>query len=240
MKLVGTIHLDLEGPRRLKALLQKDQPSIITIEAPDGIAMEELKQKVLEKREINAGIVKNSPLSDSFKSLLLELSLVHRYELLETLKYSQQKGAELYLVDIPAMVDHFFLEFDSESLDALAQTIHPDNASFAYDQVRKRFVNASNQMYHSVDEYVAKLENVGENVQRALCGNVNLKLLNPNFQENRESYMVSQILARQPTHHFGGLAHVFDMADPYLVVPRLFERMEELDLTRMKLCEVDR
>jgi len=124
MKLIGTCHLDLEGPRRLKTLLDRLKPNSISIEAPHNMEVQELidmfcKEGIKLKKQ-----VVDSNLPDNLKQYFFEWVSCRGYELIIPVEYSRDNGATIYLVDHPNVLDQQKLSTSHNLI--LSDTISPN------------------------------------------------------------------------------------------------------------------
>src|SRR3989344_8442223 len=101
MRLLGTIHVDIEGPRRLEKVLRTYSPSVITIEAPNDKSIDELRTIFLGRRERRLQLLRQMNLPSSLERLFADFISSYAYEILVPIEYQRTAGAEVYAVDIP-------------------------------------------------------------------------------------------------------------------------------------------
>lgn len=93
--LIGTVHKDLNGPRRLKRALNQEQPAILTLEATQAFI--ELEEKG-ESSHIIDTLAKNNA-SEQIVSYFKEIDETANYEYKASKEYVQEKGIQLHLID---------------------------------------------------------------------------------------------------------------------------------------------
>lgn len=93
--LIGTVHKDLNGPRRLKGALHKEQPAILTLEATQAFI--ELEEKGESSHIIDA-LARNNA-SEQIVSYFREIAETANYECKISKEYVQEKRIPLHLID---------------------------------------------------------------------------------------------------------------------------------------------
>ena len=119
MILVGTIHTDLEGPRRLECLLNKYQPRTIALEAPHNYKLEDIIPLISNAKKMLRKKMKRNPNATELEFGLLD-SL--NYEWLISFKYAGLTGSKLYPVDcIPIELDVNFFVYSTYNMMAYVE-----------------------------------------------------------------------------------------------------------------------
>jgi len=101
MKLIGTIHYDIQGPKRLEHILNKEMPEKVSVEFYKAKDIKEAQSLVLKNREKRKKEIKKWNLPKLLKNFAYRISESYGFELTTTIRYAKKTGALLYLVDEP-------------------------------------------------------------------------------------------------------------------------------------------
>ncbi|MBI1972140.1 MAG: hypothetical protein HYS53_02465 [Candidatus Aenigmarchaeota archaeon] len=210
MKLVGTIHTDLEGPRRLRRLLDRFQPEIITVEAPAGIPVEESLRIYEERNKRNARLVESLKGPKNIKQFYAEMCMLGVYELAVACGYAQGGKAQVYGADHPNYQRLFEYGGEETFLSVLKKefsSMDPRMGSTPLALLRARYIASVDKGY-SDPQAIKKMESrVAPDAKKSFEDIKQLVGVNP---EEREQFMADEIRRRKPQLHVGGIAHVFE------------------------------
>ena len=205
MILIGTVHTDLDGPKRLERILEKYKPRVITIETPNNISLNDFIY--YEKRRINQckDYVKNLELSENKRKLLLEILDNVHYESTILRDYAQLNSSEIYPVDIDESqlqepMDESMMKFGLISM--LLRSINGSDLD-TFEILRKRYITSMANYYDSFYKEISTYHYsnpISDN-------NLQAEIIEDNF---REQFMADKISRIKPDMHIGGFAHIFD------------------------------
>lgn len=223
MILIGTVHTDLDGPRRLKCILEKYKPRKITVEMPKN-KLEKILNDFSEFRSIAKKNFEKVYGGTEIIKLINELIQIYGYEFNTTYDYAKSTGAELYAIDYmksanmksPNYVEGFHYIIDClisswsiyKDLDADAWSRHYKNSVTA-------FYNRTNKAIYSIESFY------------------------PDITSRRERIMAKRILRIMPEMHIGGFSHIFDEHLAGVNIIPLHKRLGNVPSEKIRLCEVD-
>ncbi|GEM_PF-5165489 len=240
MKLVGTIHCDLEGTRRLELLLSKLKPQRITIEWPADKSVEEIETAIINSRQLKIEVARNlTDVPNIVKGLLVDLFANIGYDVLVPIQYAKANGLEIFPVDHPMPTLDVSPNDGSSFISALKAglgNLPPEIERVSYQSFREVFVREFDRAYfdptvfHRLDEYLAERNGVSDRSELA-----NLKI--SEFEEKREDFMTRRILDLKPDLHIGGIAHIFEGYFDRDTFRPLYKRLEDAVSTKIRLCE---
>lgn len=232
LKLVGTVHVDLNGVYRTKRILDKYRPENITIEWPSNYDIDTAMNvsKMIQNYPEQVSI---SKIPDFMKQYLIKFYENMYFELKVPLQYmNETDGVEVHFVDTPrnftlkekldftSMDDKTIQAYErmpNDSMDIIMNTM--DEAYFDYERLKK----ISSPFDAQLDDEYRKI------------------LTEPTFIEKREEFMFQQISEIMPDIHFGGIWHVFgfNSAPPNESKP-LYKRLIEngIAFEPVRLCDV--
>ncbi|MBI4177675.1 MAG: hypothetical protein HY516_04925 [Candidatus Aenigmarchaeota archaeon] len=237
MKLVGTLHNDLEGPRRLRRLLDYLSPEAITIEAAAGFPLDEMVRKISENNRRKSRAVNSINGPQNMKQLYTELCELGGYEILVSVEYAGIRGVQIHGADHPQTsvlldydTDEIFLEIVKKEFGGM----RPEVARIPYSTLRRRYTEHFNKGYYDPHVITAMDQRMSPDAKAALKKATEHEGLEP---EVREQFMADEIRRKNPQLHVGGLSHVFE-GYPLGVTP-LFMRLGGIVSERMRLSEAD-
>jgi|SRR3989338_240784 len=98
MILVGTIHSDWKGSKRLERILEEYKPNVLTVEAPNFGSIDKLMSVIESSKEKLIGnIPKNS--YDSYRKLILKAIDSYCFEITASITYAKSKDCNLHFID---------------------------------------------------------------------------------------------------------------------------------------------
>ncbi len=228
---VGTIHLDIKGPKRLRNLLERYKPIKISIEYPKRQSINEAEQRLLNLQRIRETQAKNSDLPDNLKQIAIELAKAIGYEIIIPIQYHKEKCIEIYFVDhIDRPVICEEKDFAEKFRIGLGDIVEKLK-KVPHKELRKYYVQMIDKCYHNPNLFNKLMEDLPEEEVK-----FPEKLTEEEFQEQREQFMADELFRIQPDLHIGGLEHIFREGD-FLLVPSLYQRLGNAITKRMKLCE---
>ena len=235
MILIGTVHTDLDGPKRLERILEKYKPRVITIETPNNISLTDFIY--YEKRRINQckDYVKNLELSENKRKLLLEILDNGHYEATITRDYAQLNNSEIYPVDIDEsqvqeLLDESMMKFGLISI-LLGSIAGSDLDTFK--MLRRRYITSMANFYNSFYNEISTTHYSNP----ISYNNLQAEIIEDNF---REQFMADKISRIKPDMHIGGYANIFhEYLFGYPVIP-LHKRLGNKVKERIRLCDVDK
>jgi len=239
MILIGTIHQDIEGTKRLENLLNKIKPKIITIEWPTGKSLEEIEKEILDYRSKNIQILEGSEMPRSIKKFFIEFVSNSNYETLVPIQYTKKTGAKVYLVDHPKILS----AGDSKKVylaEVLLKDSHYKEYKKTYNEIKKHYTESISKLYLEHKH----VKDLGKKVAKDMTNKEKMKfveskqtkmLLDVNFEEEREEFVSKEILRINPDVHISGMSHVFKKRS--LDIKPLFKRLGNKVSERIKLCD---
>ncbi len=102
--LIGTVHGDLNGARRLERALHVERPDVLTLEANQKVA-EYLEKNSAEDREMILSIIKGRGVKPETLTFFGEILPTRAYELDVCRAYAAKTGVPLHLIDDPSIID---------------------------------------------------------------------------------------------------------------------------------------
>jgi hypothetical protein len=224
--LIGTSHLDLKGPERLEKILGFVRPDIILAEGKEEIA----RKRIAEHAQLdgNSSVIRSSLASmygDRADRILQFFSMMH-YEAWVSHQYQDSNpGTQLFFYD----------PFRTDDLKA------------AQKHGLGNMVDDAGNAAESFEEWVANLD-FEDHQRRTEEGYTNpsvqwlkenspvpFERLNIERDEKAERRIRELIGSAHQMVYIGGVAHIF--GDYH---PNLFDRLADLNPTRVKLSEVDK
>ncbi|MBI2970805.1 MAG: hypothetical protein HYY37_00120 [Candidatus Aenigmarchaeota archaeon] len=247
MKLIGTIHRDFEGPRRLQYVLERLQPQRMTVEAPSNFSPADARNFFLQYRANRLPVVQSTDMPQTLREFYTELCWVGGYEALVPIAYAENAGREVFMVDSPrpGLLDFDEKGFRKELEDEIAKFAHWNEMS--YDTVRSRYDALIDTSYHTplvllgglipaVRYAMAQRSRAALDRLRTSITGGRWKRKETVMEVEREQYMADEIRRVNPDVHIGGLAHVFGVLDS--PVARLYSLLGDLVDERIRLCDV--
>ncbi len=242
---IGTIHYDIEGPKRLEHLLERFKPKIITVEYPHTASLEEVAVLNQEAQQKRAALIPKMDLPQVIKEFLTEMNTVLGYDILIPLKYAEEKGAEVYGIDHPNVLpqfdpkdtsdETFFVGFSTSLKESLGGQIPKELESMDYTTFRAAMTNKLfDRAYHDPTIWKEIERQMSEKQRQRgeeLLGHLNAI----SFAVKREQTMADEIEKREGDMHIGGLDHIFDYFPP--VSMPLYLRVGTLFTQRIRLCD---
>ena len=249
MKLIGTHHLDIEGPKRLEHLLSKNKPEVITIEAPADKTIKEAKKDMSDKKQklkdfifkvlLESKILGKNAISKYF----FETWDVYLYDTSIPISYAQKNDCKIYFVDDPGFNKLFSVVEEKLESAVIKQTISglvslateddiKDINDEGYKKFRSDILKDSDEMYDS--QVIPKIFNgIVEGLSGALGmpSETTIYLLG-----NREQSMARKIKSIKPDIHIGGFTHVFGEY-PSIPIESLYQRLDNSVSERIRLCD---
>ena len=221
MILIGTSHIDIQGPERLEHLLKQIQPKIIIVEVPVNFSLDDIAKQIIEGRATQIQRVQATNTHEPYKQLMSNIYAVRGYDALVPIEYARKTGAEVYPVDIQSNRDIIINE-DEQLLSIL--TMIYGSHRLPYEQLRKVFIDWHERMFYSPDALK----------KWALSFGFKVKVEN-GPEEKREQTMAKQTLEKNPDVHIGGLTHIF--GDSTLPTTPLYLRLGDIVSQRLRLSE---
>lgn len=241
MDLIGTVHCDIEGTRRLEYLLSRLKPKQITVEWPVNKSLDEIEEEILLGREKKVEAVGSlTDVPDVVKRFFVEFFSNSGYDTLVPIQYARANDLDIFPIDHPQVMP--VAQGDSEDysgfviglrngLGELPQGIE----RISYNEFRRLFSKEFDRAYfdpsiiHEIGKYISErnVQNTGELVH----------LNDPRFEEQREQFMTDQILRVRPDVHIAGIAHVVDGYFERDSFQPLYRRLGEVVSDRIRLCE---
>jgi len=240
MILVGTVHIDIEGPNRLMKLLEKYNPEIISIECPSNRSINEVIEYIDRERTEMSSQVNNSNLPENLKKLVLEYVSCSHYEAPTAIDYAKKSGSKLHFVDYPGMV----LQKEFDISDALttgnmtAEEIERLN-KMPYDTFRAACVKQTDKTYFNYEFMAALTKNMSKKSLDKLI-EFTKQITNEKFAEDREEFMAIKISELKPSMHIGGMIHMFEYEGNISSITPLYKRLTNIPIQRIRLCEPDK
>ena len=231
MLLIGTVHIDIEGPKRLEHFLNKYAPRKITVEVPKGRSVSEIEYMTLRERENRVKQVQQAGLPPQVQTLLEEIEQATGYEAIVAIQYAKRTGAELYFVDIPKIFD---IAESNKKITFDESMKHVKNIT--YEQFREAYVKAIDSGYFDPLALAQILQNVPEEILEAPAKDY-APILEDKFWDEREQFMADEIARIQPDIHISGLAHIFEEFSLKPGMKSLYQRLAKYSPERVKLCE---
>ena len=254
MKLVGTIHVDLEGPRRLEHLLQLHKPGVVTVECPRNLSIDETVNLFLARRAVSAEVLESTEMPAFLRDYYKEYFSILGYEIVVAAEYAREEGAQIYPVDHPDIAKLMSFEVGKEALikelkevaDAallqLAQS-QIDASKITYAQARPGIVKQIDMTYFDPDLFKKLVGSM--DITRKQTENMLIRLSeqqrrifsDPAFGEEREQSMANAVLERNPDMNIGGVAHILEGPTEALNVVPLYARLGNKVTERIRLCD---
>ncbi len=253
MKLIGTIHYDIQGPERLEHILNKEMPEKISVEFYKIKNIKEAQSLVLKNREKRKKEIKKWNLPKPLKNFAYRISESYGFELTTTIRYIKKTGASLYLVDNPKMKkyyesDSFLRSLIKELMNSLVKRWSKNNKNNILrnnlnltpkteldNLVKNReicYIQFFDGFYYKKNPRILKIfEELPEKVYQEIKSDI-FKTKN---KEKRENFMAKEIIKNMPEIHIGGFSHIFD--DSVLSVGILYKRLEKYVTERIRLCD---
>ncbi len=210
--LIGTVHNDFDGPRRLEKILEVLQPDQVTVEYDQNRAINYHQLQVWLK----TGIVTEEKLARvflrEFSGTYLETSRrvvrVADYEYGVSLEYCQRRGINLHFSEELASAETEIVLKDSQIWQYLNSFLNlpPEEA-----------INHISQLYQKIDEE----EIASSELERFALES-----------RDKSTEKVIRALDRRVVQ-VSGATHVFGAYD------NLYQRLQDLNPTRIKLCDAD-
>ena len=236
MILIGTIHSDLEGPKRLEYLLNKFNPKIITIEFPDNFTIEEAEKFISNGKNQSRKEIKGFGLPENSKRLNYEGVDIISYECIVPIEYSKKSNSNIYFVDHPdiSSITKKKTEPSKTKINKLKE-LYGLVKDFSYEDLRRIIVENFDKAYNDKDILKMILK------YNPLSGEefFEKEFFEKEFQEKREQYMANKIIKIHPDKndiHVGGMGHIFGDYD-FIEVKLLYERLGNLVTKRIRLCD---
>lgn len=253
MILIGTIHIDLNGPKRLETILNRFRPKKVSIEWPCNIDLREVvnqiqanKQSLLQQlRKLKLDLPSN------VLDLMYEENEARGYEFIVPNKYCTRNGLELLCVDHPAISDERefkipeslpqnpYEEVLRELYSQLSSEVISELKNVPYDEFKKRYSKLLDKAYWDSDFLDELDKQIPQWYQQLYMNFLGPYLNDPVYIEEREKFMAEKLLSLKPDIHIGGAGHIFEGGYPIEeagVVP-LFKRIGDSQIIR--LCEAD-
>ncbi len=228
MILVGTVHYDLDGPRRLEHLLRRFAPRQISVEYNGS-----LKGIVID-HEFNkadaAEAVKKVDLPENLKQLFVEAASIYGYEVRIPLLYSltvHHRGIATVDDNRPIRPR---IDIDKELkylIDAINRR-RPINPELPYEHLRKSTVAYFDRAYND-GQIFEEIEKMFEELE--------IEVPEIEDPERRERVMAENIIGLRPDMHIGGMLHAFEYPDVEHSVTPLYKRLGDMVTQRIRLCE---
>ena len=240
---VGTIHFDIEGPTRLKHLLDTFQPKTITIEAPYTVSLDELADHICKLRVARLALLKTTDIPTVIKDYIHDLITIMGYDLVVPINYARKNSALIYGIDHPNIIpageissipdqEPFFKEL-KDVFEISLSSLSIDFSKIRYKDLKLVFVEQMDRGYINPkiwDKIQQLLKPLTQQRLEASLGYMREK----EFAEDREQTMTAQIQKRNPDVHIGGLDHLFDFN--HVVIP-LYQLLGDLVTQRIRLCD---
>lgn len=236
MILVGTVHIDLEGPKRLENLLFRIKPSLVSLECPKGMTEEEIRDLIMRDRREVRSIVEQSNLPAIFRQLMLEYSDIRGYDIIAPLDYCKKTGSEAIFVDHPSIFVGYSCDGLKELLEEQGKGIPEKTTKIPYDVFRKSVVAQWDRAYYDPQIFYEITKNLPQKSQEIITLGTE-HLSKEGFEEEREQFMTEEVSASRPNLHIGGMAHIFEGFDLGVSVKPLYARLKDSVEERIRLCE---
>lgn len=224
--LIGTSHLDLKGPERLEKLLGFVRPDMILAESKEEIA----RKRIAEHAQLdeNSGVIRVSLASmygERADKILRFISMMH-YETWVSHEYhGSNPGTQLFFYD-PFRTD----DLKAVQRHGLGNMV--DDIGNATESFEEWVANLD------FEDHQKRIEEgyANPSVQRLRKESpVPFERLNIERDENAERRIRELIGSAHQMVYIGGVAHIFGDYKP-----NLFDRLADLNPTRVKLNEVDK
>lgn len=234
MIFVGTVHVDIDGSKRLRHLLEAYRPRCITVEYPADESIADIERKIREQQERGVRLMKRIRAPENMRGVYTEIAAQAGYDTLVPILYAKENGLEVYPVDHPGIRKGLQLADDEGVIEMFSinpEDMPPNVDKPPYETFREVFGRNMDSCYDTLPEINdSDIRSSPENI--AWLDHLN----NPAFEETREQYMADAIRKRHSYFHVGGLAHMKDDSELISVVP-LHRRLDDIITARIRLCD---
>ncbi|RLJ06752.1 MAG: hypothetical protein DRP12_03575 [Candidatus Aenigmatarchaeota archaeon] len=249
LHLIGTVHADPEGDKRLMLALVEHSPDYITLESNSGTSAQAPPEAIVSICELAKDYGGSDKMIENIMEVLLargfEKRIAYMYQ--ETIR--QKKNVEVYEIDLPEtdkfkgrdkiITKKFFEELPPE--DTLFYSLMQDKELTLAERLIEDGYPLKLSAFLSGVLIQASLSKEGR--ERFIRAEYNLihEILPSDEALARDEYMEKRIRdvyeRAEPGStivHIGGMSHIFDR---YLGAPNLYERLSDLKPTRSKLID---
>ncbi len=239
LKLVGTLHNDLQGIYRAKCLLEKYKPRKITVECPSNYTIEEMVglSKLMQEHAAKIAFL---DIPEFAKKFSIEGYRNKYYEIITPIQYlSENEDAELSFVDAPDSKKCLHQEVSDKEIESIFKQI---DQKIIQDLTNMPLDKLTNKITKLIDNAYYDLELLKQICSLFPVSYTDEALSIPELAEEREEYMFQKISEIMPDIHIGGLAHVFESHSPAILTKKpLYGRLKDegIAFERMRLCDVN-
>ena len=227
--LVGTAHVDIKGPERLRKILEIEKPDVITIECAEEYLdnIFKIKEYINKKklmlrygtRKIEFTPFNQSQILKLNRETLIKFFLIIYFEIIVAKEYSDKNKINLICIDKKEYIDEVSKELNKNIKKGvlLHFSMIPEDA----------FRLSSNYFQKLIDNCYTSKRYYNEKISKE----------NPTKLLERNKYSVNEILKIKADKilHVGGMNHIFNNS------PNMYEMLKEKGkkIRRLKLIEVD-
>ena len=233
MILVGTVHIDIDGPKRLEYLLKRLQPKTITVEYPSSFTPEEVEERLGRMHRVALECIDKLERPDFEKAYFREIYSNYWYEAITPITYARQSGSVVKGVDHPMTEGGFSEDYLKQTFDLIRATTKP-NKSVDYDYFRELAVNYIDEAYRSFEILAEMSQDIPSTLE------VPGFMISSDPAEERESHMTENVFRAQPDVHVGGMLHVFEYPGFEHLVTPMHTRLGNAVTQRIRLCDAFR
>lgn len=209
---VGTVHIDFKGAERLRKVIRKYKPEVLTIEIPDNLTLKTAVEMLRKnKASLLDALEKARSLDKDLRSFFREYFSVDGFEV--EVVYALSSHLRVEPIDSPEVLRH-----------------EDEIGDFDISKVRK--------MMRVHDQTVQRVYD-GEDVISEMIGASGSFLDDPEFVERREEYMAENIRRIRPDMHIGGIEHLLGLTNG-LKVDTLWKRCSRPGDQIVRLCDADK
>ena len=251
MLLIGTVHIDLNGPRRLEAILNRFRPKKVAVEWSGNIDLGEIVSQIQIAKHLMLKQLKELKLDlpSNLLGLMYEEVDARGYEFFVPYNYCKGNGLELLCVDHPALLEGKGIKIpeclSQNSYEDLLREMYSELSSddvlklknFSCDELRKRYTELLDKAYYDIDFFDEIDKQIPQWYQRLIMDFFGPYINDPIYIEEREKYMAEELLRLKPDMYIGGLGHMVEGYKEKEGVVPLFKRIEDPQIIR--LCEAD-
>lgn len=247
MILVGTVHVDINGPRRLEQVLNTYKPKSVSLEIPSDMDPDELEQFIFGIRKSTKAAVEDSGIEENNSIFIFEAVETFGYEACITIEYCRTNDSTLHFSDHPALNNpwkKYLKEFGDETIERLPQWKEKPLKIKDYESFRRAYTQKMDGFYFvdSAFELATDvISRISEEDRKKFTETKvkETKHMNRDFKEEREQYMAENILRIKPDIHIGGVGHAFKGFVEVCSAEPLYRRLGDTVTKRIRLCEVD-
>ncbi len=239
MKLVGTVHTDINGPKRLEKLLETERPRVISVECSSLFLAEDLASSFEQVRAAPGFLLNMLP--SVGQRLYREIFSVYGYELIVANNYAKQNGARIHLVDGPGGIHflevHNFRTQVFQLCSAELKNLAIDAGKATYNQLKSGYIKTIDDIY-SNPKLLEEIMDRGITTHEGPAAQPANEKSMMKREQRREKYLARNLKRFVPDVHIGGVAHISEGFFPYEGFLPLYRLLGALNPQTLKLCDV--